>query len=555
MEKIIDRILKKRGLADKPSLSDLNAPDSWPGVTNAADILFQHLVAGSHIRVIGDYDVDGVTATVLCRRILDQVNALNSFGCVISHYLPDRTKDGYGLNMRTIEAAASDGVNVILTVDCGISGHKEVSRAIGHGMTVIVSDHHLPGTTLPPAHAVCDPLIDPECMEKGMNLAGVGQAFILLAAVCQRLKAKGYKIPRVEGQLDLVALGSIADVSTMTGQNRILCYFGMDLLARKRRPGLQSLKQVSSLPETGFLCAKDVGFSLAPRLNAAGRMESPDAAFDLLFTDDQKFSMDCAVKLDLLNSRRKEMEAQMAEEAIRQAETLSMRYPGGFVLYNPQWMLGIAGIVASRVAETFNVPVVICGKDKGKIRGSARSASGIDIHAVLSGCADLLYSFGGHSGAAGLNFAESSLEELRKRFSTLCLKLAPAQKGGKVAFILSSRDLLSAYDAEYPCASFGIREMEQVARLEPCGPGNPEPLFLSEPLTLTEFTQKGILSTLFFRTDAGKEVISKVFRLPHTPKECASDLGKRVIALYSPEISFFRGETTVNISIKEMAAL
>ena len=240
MTEIIDSLLKKRGLCDKPSLSSLKAPDSWPGVTSCANLLYDSLVNGKSICLWGDYDVDGVTSAVLGIRVLTQINGINDFRCAISHYLPDRVKDGYGVNVRGVEKLRNDGVQVLLTADCGISSHKAIQRAVDLGMTVIVSDHHIPDDgNLPNAHAICDPMLDPECDDKGMNLAGVGQLFILLAAVCQRLAAGGFKTPRIEGQLDLVALGSIADVSTMTGQNRILCYYGMDLHARSSFSGEQ----------------------------------------------------------------------------------------------------------------------------------------------------------------------------------------------------------------------------------------------------------------------------------------------------------------------------
>lgn len=541
--------MKKRGLNPNPRLSDLMPPDEWPGVPSCAVLLSEALKAGKHIHVWGDYDADGITSTVIAIRVLRQIEGLNNFGCRFSWHLPLREGEGYGVNEKGVEAAAQNGANTILTVDCGVSSVEAIKRALDLGLEIIVTDHHEPGGILPKAHGICDPALDPEHSEKMIDIAGAGQIFILLAAACGILENEGYKTPDIRGQLDLVALGSIVDVSPMVGQNRILCSIGMDLLGMVRRPGIQALKRVSGLPETGFIMSKDIAFSLGPRINAAGRMAEADIAFKCLMAEDDSSAGIFAGMLDSLNRQRKDLEKKIAMEAEKQAEKLLDKNPdlSALVLHDSAWPGGIVGIVASRVVERFGLPaVVLCGKGKG----SARSDGITNISAALGSCSGLLSRHGGHKMAAGIELsAISVLDRFRHDFSNACAVMRAGKQAERDTIFGNISEYRSC-EAIFPCSGLNMEDIMQISLLEPFGPGNPPPEFLSEEMVFEGADDAGKLFYLNFRTGEGERLRFKKFRLHPCPGEINAELaGKRVNFAYTPELSHFMDETTININV------
>ena len=369
-------ILWRRGL-DSPEeldaylsarLPDLVPPSRWPQFPQAAEVISKGLLDGKKLAVWGDYDVDGITSSTL---VLD---VLEAHGLDALWHVPDRRSEGYGLNIPAIEELAAQGCGILLTVDCGISDMAAVARARELGMTVVVSDHHLPPPELPPADAICNPRLGPEDDMPCPHLAGVGVAFFLMAAVNAALAphtGRRFKMDRV---LDLVALGTLADVMRLGGQNRILVRGGLDKLAEAARPGIAALKTVSGSDAAARLNAGQVVFRLAPRINAAGRMGAADTALQLLRSKDHVEALRLAQHLDALNTQRREEEERIWAAAREQAHRqLEQRQRPALVLYGGDWHPGIVGIVASRIVEEFYRPTIILCDDNNMMKGSGRS--------------------------------------------------------------------------------------------------------------------------------------------------------------------------------------
>lgn len=411
--RVIAEVLWRRGLTSaqdmdrflSPGLRHLVSPETIPGLADAANVLARELAAGARLCVWGDYDVDGITATALvkdflARRLGPEAAPLDGSGQV-RHFLPNRKEHGYGLNCAGIERLAGEGVTLLLTVDCGISAVAEVARANELGLTVVVSDHHLPPGELPQAAAICNPRL---CEGQacggactGMcDLAGVGVAFMLMAALNRLLPGEPVDMRQF---LDLVALGTVADVVGLTGQNRILVKNGLLLIKEATRPGIASLKVYSGYDRLADLGAGQIAFGLAPRINAAGRMADPQIALSMLLAPDMDTANPLASKLDGLNAKRRSEEQEILEQALAQAEEQKERL--GLVLAGEDWHAGVIGIVASRVVERHYKPVLMLCRE-GDVtgaahwKGSGRSVSEFDLHEGLSGLEHLFLGFGGH---------------------------------------------------------------------------------------------------------------------------------------------------------------
>lgn len=533
-------LLYRRGLTTaeamdaylSPGLRRLMHPAEIPGLEEAARILADSLIAGKTVAVWGDYDVDGITATAL---LLD---FFRERGFAPLWHLPERESDGYGLNIPGIEALARDGAQVLVTVDCGIGGVAEVARARELGLTVIVTDHHLPGPELPPATAVVDPKLGEG---PGTDLAGVGVAFFLAAAVNRLLPGTPSDIRRL---LDLVALGTLADVVPLRGPNRILAKNGLLLLAEARRPGIHALKEVSGHNPKATLGASQVTFGLAPRINAAGRMGRPDAALSLLLAPDLDTARPLAADLDAENTRRRAEEDTILTEALAQAATCPHQH--GLTLFAPHWHQGVIGIVASRVAERHYRPTLILTADtaRGVLKGSGRSIPECDLHGLLTEIHDVLHSFGGHKQAAGLSILPENLDALARRFETAAARVLGPQPPQPS---LSLDDMLPF---EAVTATF-IRE---IGLLEPFGCGNPEPVFASPPVSVVSrrtFGDNHVIVTLRDVT-AGLTLRAKGWGMAATVGNQAAGTAVRIA--YSPKITYFSGVPEIELRLRDLAA-
>jgi len=448
------------------------------GIDDAVTHLYNAMREGLRIIVVGDFDADGATSTAL------SVLALRSLGCDnVSYLVPNRFDDGYGLSPEVVDQAHACGAQLILTVDNGISSHAGVARAHELGIPVVVTDHHLPGDTLPEAEAIVNPNLR-DCDFPSKSLAGVGVAFYLMLALRAFLRdngwfeARGIAMPNLAELLDLVALGTVADVVPLDANNRILTWQGLSRIRAGRcRPGIKALLEIANR-EAHKLAASDLGFALGPRLNAAGRLDDMSVGVALLLCDNLGEARQLASDLDALNQTRKEIEQGMQAEALtlcEQLERSSETLPGGLAMYHPEWHQGVVGILASRIKERFHRPVIaFAPAGEGVLKGSGRSIQGLHMRDALERL-DTLYpgmmlKFGGHAMAAGLTLEEANFDAFQQRFGDLVTEwLDPALLQGEIL----SDGPLSAQEMTLEVA-------EMLREAGPWGQMFPEPMFDGE---------------------------------------------------------------------------
>ncbi|HBC5608568.1 TPA: single-stranded-DNA-specific exonuclease RecJ [Klebsiella oxytoca] len=445
------------------------------GVEKAVEMLYGAFKQELHIVVVGDFDADGATSTAL------SVLALRGLGYGnVSYLVPNRFEDGYGLSPEVVDQAHARGAQMIMTVDNGISSHAGVERAHALGIPVLVTDHHLPGDTLPAAEAIINPNLR-DCEFPSKSLAGVGVAFYLMLALRTFLRDKGWfdergiAPPNLADLLDLVALGTVADVVPLDANNRILTWQGLSRIrAGKCRPGIKALLEIANR-DPQKLAASDLGFALGPRLNAAGRLDDMSVGVALLLCDYTGEARVLANELDALNQTRKEIEQGMQAEALTLCEKLersSETLPGGLAMYHPQWHQGVVGILASRIKERFHRPVIaFAPTGDGTLKGSGRSIQGLHMRDALERL-DTLYpglilKFGGHAMAAGLSLEEARFEEFQQRFGELVTEwLDPALLQGEVVS-----------DGPLAAAEMSMEVAQMLRDAGPWGQMFPEPLF------------------------------------------------------------------------------
>ncbi|HFF8970783.1 single-stranded-DNA-specific exonuclease RecJ [Serratia marcescens] len=445
------------------------------GIDDAVGLLQQALADGHRIMVVGDFDADGATSTALT------VLALRSMGgAAVDYLVPNRFEDGYGLSPEVVEQAAARGAELIVTVDNGISSHAGVDVAHAKGMQVLVTDHHLPGETLPAAEAIVNPNLR-GCAFPSKSLAGVGVAFYLMLALRARLRDSGWfeqralAMPNLAELLDLVALGTVADVVPLDANNRILVYQGLNRIrAGKCRPGIRALLEVANR-DARQLAANDLGFALGPRLNAAGRLDDMSIGVALLLSDDIAQARMLANDLDALNQTRREIEQGMQVEALQlcdQLERTSTELPYGLAMYHPEWHQGVVGILASRIKERFHRPVIaFAPAGDGILKGSGRSVPGLHMRDALERLdmlnPGLMMKFGGHAMAAGLSLEEAKFDEFRQRFGELVGEwLDPAMLEGVIWS-----------DGELAMQELSLTTAELLREGGPWGQAFPEPTF------------------------------------------------------------------------------
>ncbi|MGM3190827.1 single-stranded-DNA-specific exonuclease RecJ [Dickeya dadantii subsp. dieffenbachiae] len=445
------------------------------GITQAVEVLRQALVDNRRIVIVGDFDADGATSTALT------VLALRSMGGREVQYLvPNRFEDGYGLSPEVVAQAAAKGAELIVTVDNGISSHAGVDDAHRRGIAVVVTDHHLPGETLPAAEAMINPNLS-DCAFPSKALAGVGVAFYLMMALranlreCGWFAERGLAEPNLAELLDLVALGTVADVVPLDANNRILISQGLSRIrAGKCRPGIRALLEVSNR-DAAQLVASDLGFALGPRLNAAGRLDDMSVGVELLLCNDIVQARMLASDLDALNQSRREIEAGMQVEALHLCEQLERSrdmLPLGLAMYHPEWHQGVVGILASRIKERFHRPVIaFAPAGDGILKGSGRSIAGLHLRDALERLdtchPGLMLKFGGHAMAAGLSLVEDRFDEFRQRFADLVGEWLDASQLEGVVWS----------DGELAIPELTLGTAEMLREAGPWGQAFPEPTF------------------------------------------------------------------------------
>ena len=441
----------------RPSLDDLADPLSLAGMADAVAAIVRAVRAGQGILVHGDYDVDGQCATAVLTR------ALRAAGARVTPFVPHRLRDGYDFGQAGVAAAVAAGASLVVTCDCGITAVDTVEAARAAGLEVVVTDHHLPGDTLPAAAAVVDPQRADD--SSGLrHLCGTGVAFKLVQAL---IPALGLPEKLHLHLLDYVALATVADVVPLAGENRILVKHGLRVLADSRWPGLRALVEAAGLAGKE-LRATQLGFILGPRLNAAGRIGDAGDGVRLLLTDDRVEALALAHQLEGLNGERQALDQRMLDAALEQVERdADPERDAGLVLAGDGWHPGVVGIVASRIVERYGRPTFLVAFDGDIGKGSGRSISRFDLHAALTACGDLLERYGGHHMAAGLTIRRERLDEFRERFAAYAREqLSPDDLGPEQRV-----DLVIGLEE-------ATMDLERLCRyLEPCGAGNPSPVY------------------------------------------------------------------------------
>jgi single-stranded-DNA-specific exonuclease len=476
--RVIGHVLWNRGMTDEsaarrfldPTLDDLHDPRELLDIDRLLERIERALSARERILVQGDYDVDGITSTFLMTTVLREL------GADVVTRIPHRTKDGYGLTEAAVSDARRQGATLIVTVDCGITAVGPIAHAHEHGIDVLVTDHHEPGPRLPDAYAIVNPR-RPGCGYPFKALAGVGVTFKVAEAL---LGACGRREHAAEF-LDVVALGTIADMVPLVGENRVLARHGLDRLQHSSRPGLQALIEGVGLAGRA-VTDSHVGFVLAPRMNAAGRMGSAEQSLRLLFARDLGEGRACAESLEEENTRRRELDEVAARDAGERVKN-ELGWPAcsGIVLWSETWHPGVLGIVASRLVDRFQRPTLLATVTNGVGRGSGRSAGGLHLTRVLEECADLLDSWGGHAFAAGFTIQAARLPELHRRFERLV---------GERLDLDACVPRLSL-DADLDLNECDAALTDWMARIAPHGLGNPEPVFRTRGVTIESWQRVG----------------------------------------------------------------
>ena len=465
----------------RPSLDKLHDPFLMRDMDKAVERLHRAIAQNEKILIYGDYDVDGTTAVALMYRFLEGVQSpiADCQSPNIDYYIPDRYTEGYGVSTQGIDYAAEQGCNLIITLDCGIKAVEKVAYANSKGIDVIVCDHHTPGDTLPDAVAILN-MKRSDCPYPYKDLSGCGVGFKLAQAYTQRylIEAKGNEAIRLSGErllplTQLLAMSIASDIVPITGENRILAHFGIQQLNKAPFTGVSAIMQVAGI-EAKKLTINDLVYRIGPRINACGRMKSGRAAVELLLTNDPVFARQQAEEVNQNNEDRRDCDTETTKEALLQLQddpTYAERR--STVVYAPHWHKGVVGIVASRLTETYYRPtIVLTAGENGIISGSARSVGGFDIYAAIDSCHDLLTNFGGHKYAAGLSMHINDLPAFRERFEAyVAAHIQPNQLQPTLEI-----------EAEIQLGDITKSFYNVLRHLEPFGPGNPRPLFVSRRL-------------------------------------------------------------------------
>jgi single-stranded-DNA-specific exonuclease len=516
--------------------ADLPSPFLMADMGVAVDRIVGAIQRAESISIWGDYDVDGTTgASVL-------VSFLREIGVRPIFYIPHRIEEGYGLNVAGLHRLKERGVRLVITVDSGISNFNEVAAAREIGVDIVIVDHHQPPERLPPAVAVVNPHRN-DCSFPDKGLCAAGLAFYLLIALRARLRAAGWfgtsGDPDLRRHLDIVALGTIADMVPLKGVNRTLVKRGLTALGASKRPGVMALKQIAGFGP-GDVTAGQVGFQLGPRINAAGRMDAAIKVVELLTTESPEVALRIAEELEEHNRERRTMEAVVLQLALEQADKVVQVRRYSLVLAGEGWHPGVLGIVASRIVERFHRPTVVLGLDSGQAKGSARSIRGFHMVEAFRRCGHLLEKFGGHEYAGGLTIKEENLPSFVEAFD-------------EVARAILSADALVPFleiDAQLTFSEIGSSLMSEIEVLKPFGVGNPEPLFLSQGIEVCERKDLSVGARFRFK-QAGRFVTGVAFDIK---QDFPARPGAIVDLVYRLSENEWNGISTVELKVLDARA-
>ncbi len=461
---VIARVLANRNILNPnlarpfftPNLDMLHNPYLMQDMDKAVERVLTNINSGKPIMVFGDYDVDGTTGAA------SLYLAFQKFGADVTYYIPDREKEGYGLSYHGIEVAKDIGIDLIITCDCGINAFVQVDFANEQNIDIIITDHHTTDTELPKAHAILNPKRE-DCEYPFKGLCGGGVAFKLITAIGNELNIP---LTDYEEIIPLITLGTAADVVPIKDENRVIVHHGLNILENLEKPGLKTLLELAGLK--GHISVEQLVFSIAPRINAAGRIGDANRAVELLVTDDQDKARLLAKELDNENKRRQIIQQAVVDEALLKVNAeADLKNENALVLANAGWHPGVVGIVASKIKEEFNRPTIIIALENGSGKGSARSVAGFDLYEALTACKTHLDDYGGHPMAAGLTLSNKKLEDFKKAFINFANER------------LTEENLQATLtlDSEIALQDITPRFMEFLDKLSPYGPGNMRPKF------------------------------------------------------------------------------
>ena len=522
-------VLASRGIGDDRQARaylDCNAPLLDPflmtDMDKAAGRVVLAMSRSEKIAVFGDYDVDGITATCLL------TDFLRRHGADVVSYIPGRLEEGYGLNPIAIHQLHAEGVKLIVTVDCGITAVSEAELCKQLGIDLVITDHHECKQTLPAAAAV----VDPHRCDGGYphkNLSGVGVAFKLASALC------GSQETVLEEYADMVCLGTVADVMPLQGENRVFVARGLESLAHTKRPGIAALMaECGCAPET--VSASSIGFMLAPRINAAGRMGQIDLAVELFLTDDPDKAAEAARGLCELNRQRQAVESEIYRQAV---SMLPMgKPPEAIVLADESWHQGVVGIVASRIAEEYACPTFLICLDGEHGKASSRSHGGFNLFASLSALSPLLESYGGHELAAGFTISRANIPEFRRQICALAAQYYTDDVPRTVLDVdcAVSPELLT------------LHNVDSLQMLEPCGNGCPKPVLMMKNLTIDRISMVGGGRHMRLRLCSGHTYLNAIY-FSANPQTVSIQPGDLVDVAFTPQVNEFRGTRTVQMNV------
>ncbi len=532
-------ILIQRGIDDfqkakeffRPSLQQLHDPFLMKDMEEAVTCVLEAMAQNHKILVYGDYDVDGTTAVALVYSFLRSQHQQVDF------YVPDRYTEGYGLSAKALDWAVEHEYKLIITLDCGIKAVDLVAQGVAQGLDFIICDHHLPGAQLPAAKAILDPKRE-DCSYPFDDLSGCGVGFKLVQALCHKLNIP---IEVTYDYLDLVAVSIAADLVPILGENRTMAYYGLRILNKKPRPGLGALIEVSGLK--GKVGITEIVFGIAPRINAAGRIEHANSAVQLLLARKLKEAEPWAHKVNERNSTRKTVDTNITREAIQMIEQAEDSTDSkSTVLYKEDWHKGVIGIVASRCIEKYYRPTIILTESQDKATGSARSVEGFDIYEAIAACSDLLDAYGGHKYAAGLTMPLEKIPQFQRRFEEVVSTTITEEM---LTPVLEIDMCLEVDDID--------RKFYNVLRqLAPFGPGNRTPVLVSK--NLTAHSEARVLKDehLKFRikSSKGRYFVGVAFGLARYADKI--NAGTPFDLAYTLEVNEYRGEKSLQMMVKDI---
>ena len=519
-----------------PKLSSLRDPFLLKDMDRAVDLIKGVVDKKKKITIYGDYDADGITATSLLYDFFSRINIPVSF------YIPHRLKEGYSLNEKAVRKIAKDGTELIITVDCGINSLSEIALAHKLGMKVIVTDHHQLPSDFEPICPTINPL-RPDSFFPFRELSGVGLAFYLDIAIRAILRENGFfkgkTEPDLRPYLDLVAIGTVADIVPLVEENRILVKNGLAILAKTQRPGIKALLRVSGIKNNQSITTHDIAFKLAPRLNAMGRLGSATRAVYLLTTDDEGEALSIATQMDTLNTRRQEIQNGIVSECREKINAMGdLERHRTIILSSPEWHRGVVGIVSSKIVEEYHRPTFLLADEGGMLKGSGRSIEGFDLYQALSDIRDLLTQFGGHEYAAGITLELKNLDEFCNKFEELATKR------------IDTKDMIPKIevDTKIGLESINPQVLHDIEMLIPFGYKNPQPIFWAGSV-------KVVVSTI-----AGNNHLKLTIKEKGITFDCIAfgkaELypldGKVVDILFNIEVNTWQGKDSIQLVIVDL---